>query len=175
MLGKYSILLLHREYPYIIVRNWLFVGIPYFSIGMWLNDKKPLVHKLFDINGKLKLSVMICAFSLTTLLERYMLVSHGLNAKRDHYISTTVLAVAVFLIFVLFISKEETIVSRIGKKDSTWIYVLHPIFIVVLGHIVRWAGIGEYYAYLQPIVVFVVTAAFVVTIRSLRSKFNSGR
>ena len=28
-LGKYSLLLFNREFPYIIVRNWLFVGVPY--------------------------------------------------------------------------------------------------------------------------------------------------
>ena len=33
ILGKYSVLLLGREFPYILVRNFLFVGIPYFCIG----------------------------------------------------------------------------------------------------------------------------------------------
>lgn len=33
VLGKYSLLLLNHEYPYVFVRNFLFVGIPYFTIG----------------------------------------------------------------------------------------------------------------------------------------------
>lgn len=33
ILGKYSVLLLGREFPYILVCNFLFVGIPYFCIG----------------------------------------------------------------------------------------------------------------------------------------------
>ena len=33
-LGKYSLVLWHREFPFIWVRNFLCVGIPYFTIGM---------------------------------------------------------------------------------------------------------------------------------------------
>lgn len=34
--GKYSILILNREYPYVLVRNFLFVGMPYFLIGAYI-------------------------------------------------------------------------------------------------------------------------------------------
>ena len=37
-LGKYSLVLWHKEFPYIWVRNFLCVGIPYFSIGMLLRQ-----------------------------------------------------------------------------------------------------------------------------------------
>ena len=37
-LGKYSLVLWHKEFPYIWVRNFLCVGIPYFSIGMLLKQ-----------------------------------------------------------------------------------------------------------------------------------------
>ena len=31
ILGKYSLLIFDREFPYVLVRNWLFVGIPFFQ------------------------------------------------------------------------------------------------------------------------------------------------
>lgn len=31
--GKYSLIIFHHEFPYILVRNFLCVGIPYFCIG----------------------------------------------------------------------------------------------------------------------------------------------
>ena len=37
--GKYSLLLLNKEYPYIYVRNFLFVGLPYFALGALLKTK----------------------------------------------------------------------------------------------------------------------------------------
>ena len=36
VLGKYSLLLLNREFPFVYVRNFLFVGLPYFMIGVWI-------------------------------------------------------------------------------------------------------------------------------------------
>ena len=37
-LGKYSLILWHKEFSFILVRNFLCVGIPYFSIGMLLRQ-----------------------------------------------------------------------------------------------------------------------------------------
>lgn len=39
-IGKYSLILWHKEFPYIWVRNFLCVGLPYFSIGMLLKQWK---------------------------------------------------------------------------------------------------------------------------------------
>lgn len=36
ILGKYSLVLLNKEFPYVWVRNFLFVGLPYFSLGAWI-------------------------------------------------------------------------------------------------------------------------------------------
>lgn len=38
--GKYSLLIFHREFPYILVRNFLCVGIPYFCIGNLIREKR---------------------------------------------------------------------------------------------------------------------------------------
>lgn len=37
--GKYSIVIFNREFPYIFVRNFLFVGLPYFALGAFLKTK----------------------------------------------------------------------------------------------------------------------------------------
>jgi len=39
VLRKYSLLIFGREFPYIIVRNCLFVGLSFFSIGMFMREK----------------------------------------------------------------------------------------------------------------------------------------
>lgn len=91
ILGKYSVLLLGREFPYILVRNFLFVGIPYFCIGR-------LIRNGFGQKVKKKvLTIFLIVFSATSLLERFALVSLNVNSARDHYISTTLLAITVFL------------------------------------------------------------------------------
>ena len=65
--GKYSMLLFGREFPIIFVRNFLFVGIPYFTIGMgirWLIKSGRTV----SVKGML---ILIFVFSTTTVLERF--------------------------------------------------------------------------------------------------------
>lgn len=38
--GKYSLALWHKEFPFICVRNFACVGLPYFTIGMLLKQQK---------------------------------------------------------------------------------------------------------------------------------------
>lgn len=37
--GKYSLLLFGREFDYVFIRNWIFVGIPFYTIGLLLREK----------------------------------------------------------------------------------------------------------------------------------------
>ena len=91
VLGKYSLVLFNREFPYILVRNFLFVGIPYFCIGRMIREG---VGQKINKNTA---ALLIFIFSLTTCMERFILVSADMNPTRDHYISTTFLAIAIFL------------------------------------------------------------------------------
>ncbi|MCD8012959.1 MAG: acyltransferase, partial [Lachnospiraceae bacterium] len=131
ILGKYSLVLLGREFPYIIVRNFLFVGIPYFTIGCLLKQHEDWIKE----HGKTGILIgLAILFTATTILERYILVSIDMNPTRDHYISSTLLAVTMFVIAVkgigLYGRKGRTtgVLSTIGRKYSTWVYIIHPIF-----------------------------------------------
>lgn len=158
LLGKYSLLLFHKEFPYIIVRNWLFVGIPYFAIGHMIQEKRDWFNE--HVNG-LIVTVSIVAFSITSLLERYLLVASTLNAKRDHYISTTFLAIAVFLLFLYFVDNRDSLTARIGQQCSTWIYILHYLVISMLGFVMRRAGMADVYNFVRPVFVFILTTIIV--------------
>ena len=119
ILGKYSLLLLHMEFPYIIVRNFLFVGLPYFLIGTYIKQQKEAMcrwDEKFIWGG-------IIYFSFLTIFENRLLVCLGLNATRDHYLSTTPLAIFVFILFLKHQAGRPTIFSRIGQKDSLYIYI----------------------------------------------------
>ena len=45
--GKYSLLIWGREFPLMCIRNWLFVGIPYFFLGDMLKTsrKREMMYK----------------------------------------------------------------------------------------------------------------------------------
>jgi len=158
--GKYSLLLFGKTIPYIFVRNFLCVGLPYFLIGDWLYTRKITIRPS-------KARVLMFVFALTTLVERILLGVLSLNAERDHYISTTFFAVFTFLLALQhedkYANKGLSILSTVGAKLSTSIYILHPIVITVVAKVVAYVSrhlpfIGVWYAYIAPFAVFVITA-----------------
>lgn len=155
--GKYSMVIWGREFPYILVRNFLFVGIPYFCIGHLIRNGMGR-----RINKKV-LGYLIILFSLTTIFERILLVNIGMNATRDHYVSTTFLAVTVFL-FALKCDGHKGVLAAIGRRYSTWLYILHPIFITCLGTVTKKVGIYSVYQFIAPITVYIATLVFLVII-----------
>lgn len=55
--GKYSLVLFNREYPFIFVRNFLFVGLPYFALGAFLKQRNDSLVK-----NKIMLTGGYCCF-----------------------------------------------------------------------------------------------------------------
>ena len=112
ILGKYSLLLLDREFPVIYVRNFLFVGLPYFALGAWLKKYSDKISKIkyyyWLIGGIL--------FSLTSLMEKWVLLYLDKNPGREHYFSSTLLALCLFLLVLSFKKKEPTYIRLLGIK-----------------------------------------------------------
>lgn len=148
--GKYSILLFGREFDYLLVRNWLFVGIPFFSIGMLMNEKKLRI-------GWWGIPV----FTLTTILERFLLVRNGLNAARDQYISTIFLSISVLSFALEYKGSINNWLAQIGNRLSAWIYIIHPIFITCFTFIASRIGIQKVWGYVGAVFVFVISVVFV--------------
>lgn len=166
-LGKYSIVLWHREFPYIIIRNFLCVGIPYFSIGMFLSQKKEYLSKINNLSFLTLGGVIL--FSISSVIENRILINIGMNATRDHYISTTFLAISLFLLFTTFKQETPNLLSRIGEKDSLYIYIFHPLFIYFFYTVNKflpdfWQSL---YLYISPIVILIATILFCITLRKI--------
>ena len=151
VLGKYSLLIFGREFPYILVRNWLFTGIPFFAIGMLMKEKPKFRIGWWGIP----------VFALTTILERYLLVSNNLNATRDQYISTMLLAIAVFSFALEYKGEVNEKIAKAGRDYSAWIYIIHPIFITCYGYVARRIGIESIWDYIGTVVVFLTSVIFV--------------
>lgn len=160
--GKYSLLIFHREFPYILVRNFLCVGIPYFSIGCLVREKR-----CAEIWNKDILQKLILVFASTNLAERFVLVSAGLNATRDHYISTTFLAVNLF-VYALKSNWSNKSMALIGRKYSTWIYIIHPVFITIFAVETVRLGIKPIYDCVAPIAVYCTTLAFLSVLQEFK-------
>lgn len=127
--GKYSILIFNTNIPYIYVRNWLFVGLPYYFIGLMI--------KRFSFNINFKLCFLLSfLFIFTSFVEHFLLVYFNVNAIRDHYLSTTFLSICIFVLFNN-IKIKDNIFSFLGRKYTTFIYIFHPILVTVLSYIFK--------------------------------------
>lgn len=166
-LGKYSLILWHREFSYVLVRNFLCVGIPYFSIGMLL---KHFGGRIFRFKHLSALSAGgILLFSLTSMLENSFLVELNANAARDHYISTTLMAISIFLLFISFTQIKTNILSRIGEKDSLYIYIFHPLFMSFFSALNQCTSVlwHEVFSYCAPILIIVASIIFCNLLRNI--------
>ena len=170
--GKYSLLLLHKEIPYIHVRNFLFVGIPYFCIGNYINKK--IYNKIKEKDNR-KYIFLIIVFVVSTILERYLLIEFNINATRDHYISTTFLSTFLFLYFLLYKNngekknKYENFIAKIGREYSLLIYIIHPAVIEILNRILINFKI---YKKEYPIFIFVFTLILCICYKKIYSIIN---
>ena len=165
VLGKYSLLIFGREFPYILVRNWLFTGIPFFALGMLMREKKGFRIPAWGIP----------LFAVTTILERYLLVSNDLNATRDQYLSTAFLAVAVFSFALDYKGKVSKEIARLGQECSTWIYVIHPIFITCYRFVTRRIGLESIWDYTGTVVVFIINLIFVKIVNEGKKRITFAR
>lgn len=156
--GKYSLLIFGQAIPYILVRNFLCVGLPYFLIGDMLYRYKTRISIK-------KAVLLVFVFACTTILERVILGAYNLNAERDHYISTTFLAISAFLLAVQSNGKRNSkwynMIYYIGARLSSNIYILHPIFITVIakavGVLSNYVQLSMAYSYIAPFVIFIFT------------------
>lgn len=86
------------------------------------------------------------------------------------------MAVTVFLFCLLGNAKQKNVVqiclAAIGKDYSTWIYILHPIFIVVISRIAGICGIGNIYSYIAPFIVFIGTLCFLILVNFIIFKIR---
>lgn len=166
--GKYSLLIFGEVYDYLFLRNFLFVGIPYFMIGFVIkqyNDK--IIHIK---NIRLYSFICIIAFIATSHLEKYILVINNINAPRDHYFSSTFLAISLFVFFISKDEKKSNILSDMGKKDSLYIYIFHPLFMLIFSYIIFRMPelVKNIYSYIAPIVIIISTLILIKILRVCR-------
>lgn len=166
ILGKYCIVLLGTQIPYLYVRNFFFMGLPYFLIGHLLYEHRERIFARFT-NGIFIACLLL--FSISTVVERYVLEINQVNASNDYYISTPFLACTVFLRFAKLRCETQgtlvTVLCRIGKRYSTWIYLLHPMLIGAADFIT-----GERLHFLRPFATFFLTLAICVPVTKLFAK-----
>lgn len=114
-------------------------------------------------------------FISTTFFERYLLLSAGVNATRDQYISTTFLAISIFNFVLKYKGEICNGLAKIGRDYSAWIYIIHPILVTCFGLVFRKLGLQMVWGYIGPIVIFVVSVFAVATMTRVKTMLFPNR
>ena len=109
-------------------------------------------------------------FSCTSILEKMILIDLGKSPMREHYLSTTFLAISLFLLVLSFKNVRLSRVSLLGEKDSLYIYVFHPLFIITLPIVINKMpkNVDLFYQWMAPFIVLVLTIILTITLRKIK-------
>ena len=171
VLGTYSVLIFGHNIPRPLVRNFLFVGIPYFLLGYFLHTK---IDKIRNLSPKILGFLIVIAY-LICVLEKQVLIRVNAVAAVEHYFGTILLSLFMFLFFLkaqpYALGSGLRKIGMLGRKYSTDIYIYHQAFIDLFGILIVFAGlssINSAYSVLSPIIVFFIALTFVYLMHRIR-------
>ena len=64
--------------------------------------------------------------------------------------------------------RSNKTLALIGRKYSTWLYILHPIFITCIGMVAHKVGVYGIYKFIAPIVVYITTLIFLMIVDKIK-------
>jgi len=117
------------NYKNFVIRNFMFVGLPFFMIGNFINKYKTKILKLFSNTF---LICIIIISSITSIIECVYI------GYLDLHISTIFLTISIFLWCILnpnFI-KKNNLIAIFGEKYSLGIYLSHLMLITIIKNII---------------------------------------
>ena len=146
LFGRYKFLT-GSDWSESYARNWLFMGLPFFLMG-WLLKKYESKIRL----TKYSLSGGVILLILLTEIENFALAGVGGKAQADLFLSTVLLSPAVFLLFLRCPQFSlGASVASMGKRDVTWIYVFHILFLSMARHALSWLGWPAEWSFLYAV------------------------
>lgn len=166
VLGKYSLLLFNHEPPFIYVRNFFFVGIPYFALGCIIRKYQA---PLLTINNYVYAGGVIL-FAAMSIIEKNILLYFNANPERESGLITPFLAMSLFMLVVSHKISKPNLLTRIGERDSLYIYILHPLILWPIHSVIKRVpdAISACYSYIAPLVVLILTIFFVAFLRKVK-------
>lgn len=138
-------------------RNFLFMGLPFFTLGYLIHDKE-----YFIINKFSNLSLIIIGiFGMLLTIVEVLFVG-----KQDMFIGTIIYTICIF---IWCIKNPNTfnfkITDYIGGKLYISMYVLHLIVVFMI--------LPQNLGYLGPVICFIITAIISAIINFILEELNS--
>ena len=140
-----------------IYRNFLFLGVPYYYIGILVKEK----------NISCKLAWLIPIIIVFNIMEVVVLRHIGKDYLLEHYIFTIPLSI-VTIISAISCKHEikDNIFSKIGKECSLYIYLNHVIVIDIIQKFEKISNIliNQYALWILTFFISIAIAAIIMNI-----------
>lgn len=135
-------------------RNWLFFGIPMFTLGLVLRKYEECLKKV----TKNKAVVFLIIGFVFEIIEAYVI-----RLGVDFYIGSIIVTIAIFILSQRKELKKSNVVfdfiTVIGQRYSLFIYLWHILVMYIVTQIFSQMGLNsrEIIKWTMPIIVFAVT------------------
>lgn len=106
-------------------------------------------------------------FAFSSQIEKYILISIDKCPTREHYISSTFLAISLFWLLMSIKVEKPSVLSKLGERDSLYIYIFHPIFMWIMSTGFKKTVLLDMYSWIAPFAVLVSTLAFIYALRKI--------
>lgn len=158
--------ILNFTYLHVFMCNFIFLGLPFISLGRYINKKQAL---FLSVKDKYYWSIITIGFIM--VIGENVLLYHTYNNPRDIYLCMIPI---VFCIFCLAIKHplwgDNTLFATIGRKYSTYIYIYH-IFIATLLNVVNYKSI--LLQILRPYIVFWGSVVFAMVLDKIKTNISN--
>lgn len=140
-----------------IIRNFIFVGFPFFIIGNNINK--------FNIIEKIRNKSLIFASSISFIC---LIIETNLY-RSELYLSNIFLAIIIFLLCIKNpICSKHKFLAEIGEKYSLYIYAFHPMYKDILNFIYDILYISsEFIIFLKPIFLIIISIVLSILLEKI--------
>ena len=140
-------------------RNFLFMGLPFFTLGYMIHDKENKINKIFSN----KITILLVIVTLIIAIVEVLLYQN----IQDLFLGTILFTTALFIYCV---NNPDTlnfkITGWIGSNLYVSMYVLHTLIILIITPYLN-------FNYFYPIIIFAITAIISTVIYLITSNFDS--
>ena len=159
--------LLSWQPNYLLYRNFLFTGLPYVCIGIFLSSKAANISSLH----KKFLYVTVVCLVIMLFTEWSIYLFFDFNTERNHYLMTSFVTISLFICAIRNPSfGNNTVIAKIGLRYSTYIYIYHKAVKMLLLYFFEDTG---FFYYTKTFIIFGTTLFFAVAYLHLKKAIIS--
>lgn len=146
-----------------LYRNFLFTSLPYFLLGIYFYKNQESIIAI--LKNKTLGFVFIIGSIILQFIEVYFYKCFDFICVRDHYLMTSVLVVMIFAYTLTVKLNNENVLSVIGKKYSSYIYILHIFVLSQYTRLMNFFNIDySFLLYIRPLIIFLLTLFMLIIV-----------